>query len=124
MRLSKYGMRRGIKERNASLTSQMPINFFFFIFRELYIDDDPIILQQSTAALISLQKIYGLIPKISGIGKNAKKLCELMKKMRKNELKNIENEKCSIDQLIIFDRSIDLMSILATQLTYEGLIGN
>lgn len=32
------------------------------------------------------------------------------------------NDKGSIDQMIILDRSIDVLSALATQLTYEGLI--
>lgn len=43
--------------------------------------------------------------------------------MGTEELHSNANGKGSIDQLIILDRSIDLMSVLATQLTYEGLIG-
>lgn len=43
--------------------------------------------------------------------------------MGKDELSAGNMGKGSIDQLIILDRSIDLMSVLATQLTYEGLIG-
>lgn len=77
----------------------------------------------SARALISLQKLYGLIPKVYGKGNNAKKLWDLLKTMGKDELTPNAMGKGSIDQLIIIDRSIDLMSVLATQLTYEGLIG-
>lgn len=73
--------------------------------------------------MVSLQKLYGRIPKINGKGTNAQKVCELMKKMGKEELVTGGTGKGSIDQLIILDRSVDLMSALATQLTYEGLIG-
>lgn len=45
--------------------------------------------------------------------------------MGKEELSSSNTmEKGAIDQMIILDRSIDLSSVLATQLTYEGLIGN
>lgn len=43
--------------------------------------------------------------------------------MGKEELPPNAIGKGAIDQLIILDRSIDVMSALATQLTYEGLIG-
>lgn len=46
-----------------------------------------------------------------------------MKSIGKEELTATGSGKGSIDQLIIIDRSIDLMSALTTQLTYEGLIG-
>ncbi|CAO1441626.1 unnamed protein product [Diamesa serratosioi] len=92
-------------------------------YKELYIEGDLTCLHQSAAAICTLQKLYGKIPKIMGKGKYAQKVCELAKTMTLNETTgNIANEKGSIDQLIIIDRSIDIMSALATQLTYEGLI--
>lgn len=95
-----------------------------FIFHsELHIEDDPTSIFLSARAIISLQKIYGRIPKVCGKGTSAKKLWDLLKAMGTEELHSNANGKGSIDQLIILDRSIDLMSVLATQLTYEGLIG-
>lgn len=74
--------------------------------------------------MISLQKLYGRIPKIYGKGNNARKMWDLLKTMGKEELSSSNSmEKGAIDQMIILDRSIDLTSVLATQLTYEGLIG-
>lgn len=74
--------------------------------------------------MTSLQKLYGRIPKIYGKGNDSKKLWDLLKTMGKEELPPNTMGKGAIDQLIILDRSIDVMSVLATQLTYEGLIGN
>lgn len=101
------------------------LNFHHFVIRrrELHIEGDPTSIYLSASALVSLQKLYGRIPKIYGKGNHAQKVCELMKSMGKDELTAAGSSKGAIDQLIILDRSIDLMSVLATQLTYEGLIG-
>lgn len=96
---------------------------FWILRRELHIEGDPTSIYLSASALVSLQKLYGRIPKIYGKGNHAQKVCELMKSMGKDELTAAGSSKGAIDQLIILDRSIDLMSVLATQLTYEGLIG-
>lgn len=90
-------------------------------FQELYSEGDPTCLYQSAEALISLQRLYGRIPKVSGKGDFAQKLWNLTKTMALDD-QQISSEKGSIDQLLILERSVDLMSVLATQLTYEGLI--
>lgn len=90
---------------------------------ELYIEGDPTCLHMAASALVTLQKLYGRIPKIYGKGECAQKVWELARSMGKDESVMMSADKGAIDQLIILDRSIDLMSVLATQLTYEGLIG-
>lgn len=67
--------------------------------------------------------MYGRIPKVYGKGNDARKLWDLLKAMGKEESTANNHARGAIDQLIILDRSIDLMSVLATQHTYEGLIG-
>lgn len=90
-------------------------------YKELYIEGDLSCLYQSATALCTLQKLYGKIPKIVGKGKFAEKVKDLAKAMA--VIDNIDaNDKGAIDQLIILDRSIDVLSALATQLTYEGLV--
>lgn len=95
-------------------------------YKELYIEGDLTCLYQSASALCMLQKLYGRIPKIAGKGKYAEKVKELSKTMMLNECSDASErslyDKGSIDQLIVLDRSIDIISALATQLTYEGLI--
>lgn len=92
------------------------------VYKELVIDGDPTCLYQASCGLVQLQKIYGRIPKIYGKGDYAQKVWEQTKLMGSEEKLMFNSDKGAIDQLIILDRSIDLMSVLATQLTYEGLI--
>lgn len=92
-------------------------------YKELFIEGDLTSLHQSATAICTIQKLFGRIPRIMGKGKFAQKVCELAKTMAFNDNIGSMNDKGIIDQLIIMDRSIDIMSALATQLTYEGLIG-
>lgn len=73
---------------------------------------------------MSLQRLFGRIPKVYGKGEYAQQVWSLTKKLaRDDSLPSVPVDKVGFDKLIILDRSIDLMSVLATQLTYEGLIG-
>lgn len=99
-----------------------------FFSRELHIEGDPTCLYTAATALMTLQRFYGRIPKVYGKGEYAQQVWQLTKKLARDDAlptgSNGGVDKGGFDQLIILDRSIDLMSILATQLTYEGLIGN
>lgn len=97
--------------------------FFYLTIREIHLDGDPTSIHAAAGVLVSLQKLYGRIPKVIGKGTVAQKVWQLAKNMGKDETIMLNSGKGSIDQLILIDRSIDLMSVLATQLTYEGLIG-
>ena len=79
-----------------------------------------------------IQQKYGLFPRIIGKGDNARRLMDLLFRMRSeastNEATNVSPSKLgmipsnSIESLIILDRDVDLSTPLLTQLTYEGLI--
>ena len=77
-----------------------------------------------------IQHRYGLFPRIIGKGDNARRLMELLLRMR-SEAAADENAatsrrgmmpSASIESLIIIDREVDMVTPLLTQLTYEGLI--
>lgn len=91
-------------------------------YQDLIIDEDPTCLYQAACGLVSLQKLYGRIPKIYGKGNFAEKVWEYARIMGREEKAMFNSDRGAIDQIIILDRTIDSMSILATQLTYEGLI--
>ncbi|PIA93050.1 Vacuolar protein sorting-associated protein 33A [Cercospora beticola] len=89
----------------------------------------------SAKALMLLQKQYGLIPRILGKGDNAKQLADLLLRMRQEDDVNASADPTNtyltsfgltpsslIENLIIIDREIDLLTVLSTQLTYEGLL--
>ena len=91
-------------------------------FKECTVNGDRTSIYNAACGLMELQILYGIIPTILGQGKNAKTLCDILLKKR-NELEHrCPKQVSQIDSLIIVDRSIDLVSPLITQLTYEGLI--
>lgn len=95
------------------------------VFGEYHIQNDPTTLYKIAQAIITLQKIYGPIPRVWGKGQAAKQVWDLVKRLqRENNLEETfkNNQTTSIDQILLIDRSIDLITPLATQLTYEGLI--
>jgi hypothetical protein len=82
-----------------------------------------------------LQKQYGLFPRILGKGDNAKRLADMLQRMRSEEDVNVASDPNNayltsfgltpssiVENLIIMDRDVDFPTVLSTQLTYEGLI--
>ncbi|KAF2366399.1 Sec1-like protein [Trinorchestia longiramus] len=92
------------------------------VFREWSVEGDPSAVHAAARALMLLQAIYGLIPSIRGKGPNVAALYNIMVELRREMAHNEPQVPSKIDQLIIVERSVDLITPLATQLTYEGLI--
>ena len=104
-------------------------------FGELCLRKDPTTIFASAQALMLLQKQCGLFPRILGKGDNAKRLADLLERMRSEEDVNAAADlstsyltsfgltpSSTIENLIIIDREVDYPTVLATQLTYEGLL--
>ncbi|GBB83477.1 hypothetical protein RclHR1_01020018 [Rhizophagus clarus] len=95
-------------------------------FKELYLDGDYTSIYYAARALMKLQAKFGLIPRVIGKGDCAKHLADMLLRMRKevavDDPASTLSVSQNIDSLIILDRSVDLISPLCTQLTYEGLI--
>ncbi|KAK4550312.1 hypothetical protein LTR36_003279 [Oleoguttula mirabilis] len=104
-------------------------------FSSLCLRKDPTPIFASAQALMRMQKQYGLFPRILGKGDNAKKLADLLQKMRSEEDVNASSDPSNtyltsfgltpssiVENLIIIDREVDFPTTLATQLTYEGLL--
>ncbi|KAF2468033.1 Sec1-like protein [Lindgomyces ingoldianus] len=100
---------------------------------DLYLRKDPTSIYLSAKALMLHQQRHGLFPRIIGKGENAKRLADLLIRMRTEvtagESSNINGASflgltpsSTIDSLIILDREVDFPTVLLTQLTYEGLI--
>jgi hypothetical protein len=104
-------------------------------FSDLFVRKDPSSIFASAQALMLLQKQYGLFPRILGKGDNAKRLADLLQRMRSEEDVNASSDPNAayltsfgltpsslVENLIIIDREVDFHTVLSTQLTYEGLI--
>ncbi|XP_068623474.1 vacuolar protein sorting-associated protein 33A [Battus philenor] len=93
-------------------------------FRENYLEGDPTCLYNAAQALRTIQHLYGIIPRVFGKGSAAKQVWDLLCRLNKEDQGSPPKGSTTscIDQLLLVDRAIDFTSIMATQLTYEGLI--
>ncbi|KAF2835481.1 vacuolar sorting protein-like protein [Patellaria atrata CBS 101060] len=102
-------------------------------FGDLYLRKDPTSIFLAAKALMLLQQRHGLFPRIIGKGDNAKRLCDLLLRMRSEVTASEDSGSGStsvlgltpsttLESLILIDREIDFPTVLMTQLTYEGLI--
>ena len=80
-----------------------------------------------------LQQHHGLFPRVLCKGDNAKRLADLLVRMRNEEAAGGDGNtsvgvlpkltpSANIESAIFIDRSVDYPSVLLTQLTYEGLL--
>uniref|UniRef100_A0A8D2JE91 Vacuolar protein sorting-associated protein 33A n=1 Tax=Sciurus vulgaris TaxID=55149 RepID=A0A8D2JE91_SCIVU len=91
-------------------------------FKECYLEGDQTSLYHAAKGLMTLQALYGTIPQIFGKGECARQVANMMIRM-KREFTGSQNSIFPVfDNLLLLDRNVDLLTPLATQLTYEGLI--
>ncbi|KAK4129520.1 Sec1-like protein [Parathielavia appendiculata] len=100
-------------------------------FRHIYLAKDPTSLFLLARALMGIQQKHGLFPRIIGKGDNAKRVADLLSRMRQELLAGEEGGETdqaglrlstTIESVIIIDREVDYVTPLLTQLTYEGLL--
>ncbi|KAJ2936455.1 hypothetical protein H1R20_g632, partial [Candolleomyces eurysporus] len=95
-------------------------------FKELWVDGDETVVFDSAQALITLQKHFGSFPQIIGKGDFSKRLATLLSRQSKSSRATKTDTGISypanFDSLIVLDRTVDLITPLLTQLTYEGLL--
>ncbi|GBN26707.1 Vacuolar protein sorting-associated protein 33B [Araneus ventricosus] len=90
-------------------------------FNSFYVKGDLTYVHTAAMALVQLCKICGPLPKIFGQGKCAKMVIDLMNLiMKETTFDSGGSDKLS--HLVILDRDIDYVSVLLSQLTYEGML--
>ena len=74
-------------------------------------------------AIMKLQLLTGFIPRIVGKGDAALLLKQALVRSREEFLLDKQDHQQSeFDSLFILDRTVDLLTLMRTQLTYEGLV--
>jgi len=93
-------------------------------FSDLNLKGDHTVLYRIACGIAKLQNLYGIIPHIKGKGEHAKSVADMIIKLRRESFADGEEAVIvpEIDQLILIDRQVDLVSPICTPLTYEGLI--
>lgn len=102
---------------------------------DIYLHQDPTYIFLAANALMLLQKQLGLFPHIQGKGNAAKRLADVLLRMRAEDHVNAKSDptntylsafgmvpSSTVDSLVIIDRAVDFPTTLLTQLTYAGLI--
>ncbi|KAL1841128.1 hypothetical protein VTJ49DRAFT_7406 [Mycothermus thermophilus] len=101
-------------------------------FKDLYLAKDPTPVFLLARALMGIQQKHGLFPRIIGKGDNAKRVADLLSRMRQELLAGEDagetdrvaglSPSTTIESAIVIDREVDFVTPLLTQLTYEGLL--
>ncbi|KAI1109039.1 Sec1-like protein [Nemania sp. NC0429] len=100
-------------------------------FRDLYLFKDATPTFLMAKALMGMQSNHGLFPRVVGKGDHAKRVAELLTRMRQEILAGGTADEgnntglapsTSLEGVVIIDREVDFVTPLLTQLTYEGLI--
>ncbi|PSC67512.1 vacuolar -sorting-associated 33-like protein [Micractinium conductrix] len=92
-------------------------------FKELVVDRDRSSLFYVARALHGLQQQWGTVPHIKAKGDAAAAVQRIMSRMRQEQGKDAPAAgPDGIDTLILLDRSVDIVTPMCTQLTYEGLL--
>ncbi|KAI0274951.1 Sec1-like protein [Gloeopeniophorella convolvens] len=95
-------------------------------FKEIWVDGDETSIYDSSQALHTLQKLFGLFPRIVGKGDHAGRLADLLTRQTTQSVNSDRESLVDVsnmfDSLIVIDRRVDMITPMLTQLTYEGLI--
>lgn len=94
------------------------------LVRDVAVEGDAGELLHVARALHRLQGLCGTIPLVKGKGPLARQLADVLLRLRREkgpQAPAVSSARPQIDALIVLDRSVDLVTPLCTQLTYEGL---
>lgn len=114
-------------------------------YKDAYLDNIPSTIHHAASAIQDLQQRYGLVGRITGKGKTAQELVDILLRKREEHQTDLSEVVSShttqasasdifdhqytniftgknIDQLVAIDRQSDPLTPLLTQLTYQGLI--
>lgn len=98
-----------------------PVLKFFLIFQDFLLFQDETFLFEIANSILQLESIFGRISQIFYKGFWAEATVKFLKQKREENSAIVPPHNL-IDSLIVFDRNLDLISPMVTQLTYEGLI--
>ena len=91
-------------------------------FRDLYLNQDTGTIVNLAHGLITLQQLYGIIPNIFVKGDKAKQCYDAMIRMQREVPDNEKKVPTQIENLILIDRSVDLITPMMFPVTYEALL--
>lgn len=79
-------------------------------------------LQDVAYSLVQLQEMLGSIPHVHIVGSVSKDVATFTKCLMRADSSISNKQKSHISDLLLMDRDTDMVSVLASQLTYEGVL--
>ncbi|KAI7959595.1 hypothetical protein MJO28_003386, partial [Puccinia striiformis f. sp. tritici] len=98
-------------------------------YSKIFADGDLNPIYNMARAIMTIQRAFGLIPRLIGKGTAARKLANLLHRLKSEYVSSPGHGTTmpkltpgSIDSIVILDRQLDMVTPMCTQLTYEGLL--
>ncbi|OAV93976.1 hypothetical protein PTTG_08324 [Puccinia triticina 1-1 BBBD Race 1] len=98
-------------------------------YSRIFADGDLNPIYNMARAIMTIQRAFGLIPRLIGKGTASRKLASLLHRLKSEYVSSPGHGTSmpkltpgSIDSIIILDRQLDMVTPMCTQLTYEGLL--
>jgi len=91
-------------------------------FRDLYLNNDVTPIFNLSHGLVTLQQIYGIIPNVFVKGDKAKLCYDNMIRMQSEVPDNERKVPTQIENLVLIDRTTDLITPMMLPATYEALL--
>lgn len=92
-------------------------------FRDFFLDGDTTSLFAVANAIMKLQVLYGPIAQLQGVGKGATLVKDILVRLQKeSDFTELADSPVQIERLLLFDRTVDMVAPMATQLTFAGLV--
>lgn len=91
-------------------------------FKQFFLDDDMTWFHTIARAICGMQSMFGVINKGYCIGAKSKMLYELLMTMMSDDRDYHPPNGSEIGSFLLVDRDVDIVSMLCSQLTYEGLV--
>ncbi|BGP23278.1 Vacuolar protein-sorting-associated protein 33 [Rhodotorula toruloides] len=96
------------------------------VWRKIELDGDYSAVFDLAKAIMTIQRAFGPIPRLIGKGDSARRLVDLLKRLRREQPASTPSSaplaNGTIDSMVVIDRQVDMVSAMCTQLTYEGLV--
>lgn len=100
------------------------------VLRSLLLEKDESPLFHIARGLLAFEALYGTIPNLYAKGTHSKRICQILQQLRRevreaalgSEDESEPPARAQVQTLVVLDRTVDPLTPLLTQLTYDGLI--
>lgn len=79
-----------------------------YVCQEFHLENDPTSIHQTAQGLLMLQFLYGMIPRVTGIGPAAQKVADFMKKLAQEQSGSQSSSRYLVTMAVLLNGSLIL----------------